>query len=223
MSVAPSMGSDKNKHQISKMSKNYHKMKKQIAILAAGLIIAASSCTKKSSSTGTATPSSPTTPTIPGVGSTLNFTWNGYTYNLVMTSDQSTVVNASTQQGSNYYYGVQTEQQYAKFSMSIGGKNKDVMFLLGGAKLTNDAVGTYRTGGTSGTKSDVLYGVSATITHYLEGGKQYGPSLSKCVDTNGVIEVTLSNSTECKGTFTTTTTDANGTTYPVTGNFHYKK
>ena len=177
---------------------------KRIAIIAAGLLIAASSCTPSGSGSGTTV--------TPATSSTFNISFNGKTYNLTSTTTVPlTVVNASTISTTSPSSGITT------WGVNALASNSHIQANIGGIKFVNinTAVGTYKAGCGGGTTLSTL-----SVTDYDDGSKRYETDCTGS-DTTSTVTVTTSTSTECKGTFNVILTYG-GVSYPATGDFDYR-
>ncbi len=177
---------------------------KRIATIAAGLLIAASSCTPSGSGSGTTL--------TPATSSTFNITYNGKTYHLTSTTTAPlTVVNATTTSSTSPSSGITT------WGINAVASDSHIQCNMGGIKFTNisTAVGTYKAGCGGGTTLSTL-----NLTDADDGNKMYQTDCTGA-DTTSTVTVTSSTSTECKGTFNVILSYG-GHYYPATGDFDYK-
>lgn len=193
-----------------------------ITMVATIAILTVSSC---SPGGGTTTPP-PVTPPAPV--STFNITFNGHTYNLTSsTTVPVTSVTASTSTPGQAF-GIPDyctgHFVYADFKAAIIASNSQINAIIGGNKMgASSAIGTYRSGSYNDASGDCtkdrIYG-GLQVIDMGDGGKVYTSDQSG-KDTTGTITVTVSNATECKGTFSVILSYS-GNYYPATGDFDYK-
>ncbi len=169
-------------------------MKKLITI--AVCLLAFSSCTKKGSTTGTGSTAT---------NSTFNITLNGHSYNATCPKggavgypsiQATTGTNTDINTGLQVFRSIITVNKANEIFFSVSGKKSDL----------STSVGTYQ----------ALYVATPIIIDNGDGGKGYG------VDSTSTVTISVSNSTEIKGTFNLTLL-YNGSSYPATGDFDFKK
>ena len=175
---------------------------RQIAIIAAGLLLTISSCTTSGSGSGTSV--------TPATSSTFNITYNGKTYHLTSTTTAPITVvtamtNSSSATGTTFW------------TASAGASNNHIQCSIGGGKFTDlsNATGVYKGGCGGGTTYSAL-----NLTDLDDGNKRYETDCTGH-DTTSTLTITTSNATEVKGTFNVILT-YNGNYYPATGDFDYK-
>lgn len=168
-------------------------MKNIITLICIGLLI--SSCTPGGS---TAVPAS-----------TFDITFNGKTYNLV--SGSGNIIAVSTVSSTSPSSGI------TSWGVNVITENIHVRCNIGGLKFTDigTSTGTYRGGCGSGTVYSIL-----SVTDIDDGNKVYQSDYTG-YDTTSTINVEISNTTECKGTFSIVLSN-NGIYYPATGHFDYR-
>ncbi len=101
-----------------------------------------------------------------------------------------------------------------------GGTLTTVVLIFQGWNYFNltSGIGTYKLGGIS---NGIHYSANpCTLSDYASGGAAYR---ADATDTTSQAIVTISNGTECKGTFTVNLNDGAGNYYPATGSFDYIK
>ena len=167
-------------------------MKKPIIVIC---LVSALSCTKKSSTTSTPSPTAVS-------ASTFNITFNGRTYNIT----QGIAAITSSPTGTSPDWGV-----------LVGAGDTHIRCNISGVKSGSPAtaLGIYKSGNATGLPTTTL-----DLTDYDNGGKRYTSSVDGH-DTTSQITVSISNATECKGTFSVILS-YNGNYYPATGDFDYK-
>lgn len=178
-------------------------MKKRIQSIALSLLVALSSCHTSSSSSTSVTPATPT--------STFNITYNGKTYHLTSSAPgtvPATVISAITASSSSP----------AQWGATLVAQNSHIQCSFMAEKVTNlsTAIGTYNEVGCGGGVTHS----TLNLTDMDDGNKRYETDCTGH-DTTGSITITVSNSSECKGTFSLTLS-YNGNYYPATGDFDYK-
>jgi hypothetical protein len=196
----------------------YHiKMKKHTITFLAGTMLAISSCSPGSSSTGSTT----VAPIAPVDSSTFNVTISGHNYHIaaprgVSGSAGNNLISAVTATG--YGSGKYSGRQILNSLIEIEDGGKSLHFVVSGQRLDlSSALGTYLIGIDTANSTATNYG-GFQVLDIGDGGKLYQAAF----DTTSTITVSLSNSTEVKGTFNLKGR-YNGTLYPITGDFDYKK
>lgn len=165
----------------------------------AALLLMLAACTKTTSSTAPVSPPSATQ-------STFDITFNGKTYSLV--SDSTTAAIAIT--------ALTTTSSSSLCGVAVTARNSQMQCTLTGIKDTsNTAIGIYRSGNADGT----MYGTIQLID-VDDGNKKYTSDFTGA-DSSSTITVAVSNSSECKGTFSVILS-YNGHYYPATGDFDFK-
>jgi len=190
-------------------------MKTPLALIATSLLSAFTACHTSSSSTSV-TPSAPT--------NTLNITINGHSYHITGHSTGSHVTPYFDLSGTTVGAGSIFEFSMTGNDVTAGNK---INLRIGGWKTDmSSATGTYYNGYDS-SSSGITWpggypGNSGTIqvVDYGDGGKAYSNLIGVYAGQKSTVTVTVSNSTELKGTFNLNLS-YNGTIYNITGDFDY--
>ena len=191
-------------------------MKKQIIIIAVSVLTALNSCTTSGSGSGTSVTPTPT--------STFDITINGHSYHL---SGQATNPTASSYLGiAGTTLGVSTIYEYSltcnnalsgnTINVKIGGWKTDMSSATGNYYNGYDssASGITWPGGSPGNNGSIQ------VVDIADGGKTYSNIMGVYAGQISTINVTVSNSTELKGTFNLNLS-YNGAIYNITGDFDY--
>ena len=187
-------------------------------------LLSFASCTKKSTSTGSGsgggTSGTGTTPV-----STFSITFKGKTHTINTSNSASsvgvippTLSVLSTSSPTDTWFG--TSPIYAGYLFTLSGNSNLMGFTFESMKLDpTTAIGTYKCGLFVGD-IDIAYGAIGYLDR--EDGDIFYKSDQSGKDTTSTITVTVANATQWKGTFNIILS-YNGSYYPATGDFDYRK
>lgn len=177
-------------------------MKKQILTILAGTLLGISSCTTSGSGSGTSV-----TPTAPASAFSVTFQGNTYT---------SSVATATTSQ-----WGTQGGTSMGWVSYVTGGSTKNVSIQFQdfvGFSILSGLGSYYANTHIPGTTS-MYVGGKCTLVDFNHGNAGYTTDDN---DSTSIVNVTVANSSECKGTFTVRLNNGTGAYSTATGSFDYK-
>jgi len=169
-------------------------MKKLIIAIS---LLTITACTKSSTSSS---------PSGTGTGtSTCSVTFQGTTYNL--TTVLATTTEANTVGAVNGWECYLSSSSSTSLTILFTGFNYNIVNGLGTYKISGKTNGVNFSSG------------QFTLVNHNAGNATF---LADATDTISTATVTISNSTECKGTFSVSLNDGTGHYYPATGSFDYK-